>query len=123
MSRRAASSPRPGARNCWSRTGSATLSTSSTQRSGQLRRKWSGNSARKRDAAPNETNRGRHMQYLIGLGGIVLILAIAVLFSANRRWIRLRVVGAAFALQAVIAALVLGTPWGKNVIGAMSTGV
>src|SRR3954471_14642768 len=63
------------------------------------------------------------MQYLIGLGGIVLILAIAILFSANRRWIRLRVVGAAFALQAAIAALVLGTPWGQNVIGAMSTGV
>jgi len=63
------------------------------------------------------------MQYLIGLGGIVVILAIAVLFSSNRRWIRLRVVGAAFALQAGLAALVLGTPWGQNVIGAMSAGV
>jgi CNT family concentrative nucleoside transporter len=63
------------------------------------------------------------MQYLIGLGGIVLILAIAVLFSANRRWIRLRVVGAAFALQAAIAALVLGTSGGQYVIGGMSTGV
>ena len=63
------------------------------------------------------------MHYLIGLGGILLILAIAVLFSANRRWIRLRVVGAAFALQAAIAALVLGTPWGQNGIGAMSAGV
>jgi len=63
------------------------------------------------------------MQFLIGIGGIALILAIAVLFSANRRWIRLRVVGAAFALQAVLAVLVLGTPWGQRVIGAMSTGV
>ena len=63
------------------------------------------------------------MQFLIGIGGMALILAIAVLFSANRRWIRLRVVGAAFALQAVIAILVLGTPWGQRVIGAMSTGV
>ena len=63
------------------------------------------------------------MQFLIGIGGIALILAIAVLFSSNRRWIRLRVVGAAFALQAVIAVLVLGTPWGQRVIGAMSTGV
>ena len=40
------------------------------------------------------------MNYLIGIGGIVLILAIAFLFSSNRRWIRPRVVGAAFALQA-----------------------
>jgi concentrative nucleoside transporter, CNT family len=63
------------------------------------------------------------MQFLIGIGGIALILAIAVLFSSNRRWIRLRVVGAAFALQAVIAILVLGTPWGQRVIGAMSAGV
>ena len=53
------------------------------------------------------------MQYLIGIGGIVLILAIACAFSSNRRWIRLRVVGAAFALQAGLAVLVLDTPWGN----------
>ncbi|HYJ51690.1 MAG TPA: NupC/NupG family nucleoside CNT transporter [Allosphingosinicella sp.] len=63
------------------------------------------------------------MNYLIGIGGIALILAIAFLFSSNRGWIRLRVVGAAFALQAGMAALVLGTPWGQRVIGAMSAGV
>ncbi|HTU09892.1 MAG TPA: nucleoside transporter C-terminal domain-containing protein [Allosphingosinicella sp.] len=63
------------------------------------------------------------MHYVIGIGGIVLILAIAVLFSSNRRWISLRVVGAAFALQALLAAMVLGTPWGQQVIGAMSNGV
>ena len=63
------------------------------------------------------------MNYLIGIGVIVVILAIAVLFSSNRRWIRLRVVGAAFALQAALAVLVLGTPWGRDVIGAMSAGV
>ncbi|HEY5721663.1 MAG TPA: nucleoside transporter C-terminal domain-containing protein [Allosphingosinicella sp.] len=63
------------------------------------------------------------MKILIGLGGIAIILAIAFLLSANRRWIRLRVVGAAFALQAAIAALVLGTSGGQYVIGAMSRGV
>lgn len=62
-------------------------------------------------------------RYLIGVAGIVIILAIAVALSSNRRWIRLRVVGAAFALQAGMAVLVLGTPWGQNVIGAMSRGV
>jgi len=63
------------------------------------------------------------MTYLIGIGGMALILAIAVLFSSNRGAIRLRVVAAAFALQAGIALLVLGTPWGQRVIGAMSNGV
>ncbi len=63
------------------------------------------------------------MNYLIGIGGILLILLIAYAFSANRKWINLRVVGAAFALQALLAAMVLGTPWGQKVIGAMSDGV
>jgi len=63
------------------------------------------------------------MPYLIGIGGMALILAIAVLFSSNRRAIRLRVVGAAFALQAGLALLVLGTSGGQYVIGKMSTGV
>jgi concentrative nucleoside transporter, CNT family len=63
------------------------------------------------------------MKYLIGIGGIMLILAIAFAFSSNRRWIRPRVVGAAFALQAAIAVLVLYTPWGIRAIRAMSDGV
>jgi concentrative nucleoside transporter, CNT family len=60
---------------------------------------------------------------LIGLGGIVLLLAIAVVFSSNWRWIRLRVVGAAFALQIAIAFFVLATPWGERVLAGLSTGV
>jgi concentrative nucleoside transporter, CNT family len=60
---------------------------------------------------------------LIGLAGIALILAIAVLLSSNRRAIRLRVVGAAFALQAGIATLVLYVPAGKAIIEAMARGV
>ena len=57
------------------------------------------------------------------IAGILLILAIAYLLSSNRKAIRLRVIGAAFALQAGFAALVLVTPWGRAVIGAMSRGV
>ena len=60
---------------------------------------------------------------LMGLAGIAVILSIAVLLSSNRRAIRLRVVGAAFALQAAIAILVLYTQWGKAGIQAMSGGV
>ena len=63
------------------------------------------------------------MQTLMGLAGIALILAIAVLLSSNRRAIRLRVVAAAFALQAGIAVLVLYTPWGISLIRAMAFGV
>jgi concentrative nucleoside transporter, CNT family len=60
---------------------------------------------------------------LTSLLGIVLILAIAVLLSSNRKAIRLRVVGAAFALQAGFAALVLYSPPGKVVLKTISDGV
>ncbi len=62
-------------------------------------------------------------QYLLGLAGIVAIILIAVAFSSNRKAINLRVVGAAFALQAALAFLVLKTPWGRSAIKAMSDGV
>ena len=63
------------------------------------------------------------MHILKSLAGMLLILLVAYLLSSNRKAIRLRVVGAAFALQAGFAALVLVTPWGRAVIGAMSNGV
>src|SRR5688500_12734558 len=62
-------------------------------------------------------------QILLGLAGIAVILAIAVALSSNRKAIRLRVVAAAFALQAAIAVLVLYTPWGIAAIQGMSNGV
>lgn len=63
------------------------------------------------------------MQILLSITGMVVILAIAVLLSSNRRAIKFRVVGAAFALQASLAALVLYTSWGKVALNAASTGV
>lgn len=63
------------------------------------------------------------MRILIGLGGIALILVIAVLLSSNRGAIRLRVVGAAFALQAGIAVLVLYVPAGRRALAWLSSGV
>ena len=59
----------------------------------------------------------------IGLAGIVVILGIAVLFSSNRKAINLRIVGAAFALQVVIATFVLYFDAGRAVIDTLSTGV
>ena len=60
---------------------------------------------------------------LLGLAGILVILAIAFALSTNRKAIRLRVVGAAFALQAFIAWLVLYTSWGRAGIESLSSGV
>jgi len=62
-------------------------------------------------------------QYLLGLAGVAAIILIAVAFSSNRKAISFRVVGAAFALQAFIAFLVLRTSGGRATIQAMSDGV
>ncbi len=63
------------------------------------------------------------MGNFIGLAGIVAILGIAVLFSSNRKAINFRIVGAAFALQVVIAATVLYWSGGQKAINALSQGV
>jgi len=60
---------------------------------------------------------------LASLVGILLILGLAFLLSTGKRRIRPRVVGAAFALQALMAFLVLGTTGGRAVIAGMSNGV
>ena len=62
-------------------------------------------------------------KYPLGLLGIVLILGVAVGLSTDRRAIRLRVVGAAFAMQAGIAVLVLYVPAGRAVIDWLARGV
>ncbi len=63
------------------------------------------------------------MQTLFSLLGIALILCLAVLLSTDRKAIRLRVVGAAFALQGGLAALVLYSPPGKIALQTISDGV
>ncbi|WP_448662273.1 NupC/NupG family nucleoside CNT transporter [Sphingomonas sp. CJ20] len=59
----------------------------------------------------------------IGIFGVLAILALAFVLSSNKRAIRLRVVGSAFALQAGIAILVLRTQWGQAALHGMSNGV
>ena len=63
------------------------------------------------------------MQILMSFAGIALILLLAFLLSTDKKAIRLRVVGAAFALQAGIAGLVLATDWGARVLEWMASGV
>jgi CNT family concentrative nucleoside transporter len=60
---------------------------------------------------------------LTGLAGILVILLAAILLSTDRRSIRPRVVGAAFALQAGIAMLVLYVPAGRAMVARMAGGV
>ncbi|MEH3099867.1 NupC/NupG family nucleoside CNT transporter [Sphingomonas adhaesiva] len=60
---------------------------------------------------------------LIGLAGIVVILLLAVLLSADRRAIRVRVVGSAFALQVLIAVVVLYWGPGRAALQGASSGV
>jgi len=59
----------------------------------------------------------------MGIVGIFVLIGIAILFSENRKAINLRTVGAAFAIQAVFAVLVLYVPAGKDILGSVSGGV
>ncbi|WP_285711314.1 NupC/NupG family nucleoside CNT transporter [Erythrobacter oryzae] len=60
---------------------------------------------------------------LLSLVGVLAILGIAFALSSGRRHINLRVVGSAFALQAVTALIVLRTDVGVAVIAGISSGV
>ncbi len=62
-------------------------------------------------------------RFLVGIAGIAVILGIAVLISTDRRAIRLRVVGAAFALQSLIAVIVLYWGPGRAALATASGGV
>ncbi len=62
------------------------------------------------------------MGNFIGLAGIAAIMAVAVLLSSNRRWIRPRIVIPAFLLQAGFALLAFKVEAGRQALGAMSNG-
>lgn len=59
----------------------------------------------------------------MGLIGIVVLLLLAVALSSNRKAIRLRTVGAAFAVQAGLGAFALYVPWGQSTLGGISASV
>jgi len=63
------------------------------------------------------------MQIVMGLIGIIILLSIAVLFSSDRKAIKLRTVGGALLLQMMIPAIVLLTPWGASALNSVSHGV
>ncbi|RUT66935.1 NupC/NupG family nucleoside CNT transporter [Morganella morganii] len=63
------------------------------------------------------------MQLLMSLVGMAALIFIAVLFSSDRRAIKLRTVIGAFIIQVLIGALVLYVPVGRKILLAMSDGV
>lgn len=63
------------------------------------------------------------LQVLWGLGGMALVLVLALLVSVNRRGIRLRPVVLALLVQVVFAVLVLYVPVGQQVLGTLARGV
>ncbi|ANF57816.1 NupC/NupG family nucleoside CNT transporter [Halotalea alkalilenta] len=63
------------------------------------------------------------MNILMGVIGIAVLIGIALLFSENRRAIRLRTVSIAFAIQALIGVVVLYTDWGGQLLQWISNGV
>ncbi|STR56104.1 Nucleoside permease NupC [Klebsiella oxytoca] len=63
------------------------------------------------------------MQIIMGLIGMVVLLAIAVLLSSNRKAINLRTVLGAWIIQVGIGALILYVPAGRTALLAMSNGV
>lgn len=63
------------------------------------------------------------MQLLMSLVGMAALIFIAVLFSSDRRAIKLRTVVGAFIIQVLIGALVLYVPMGRKILLGMSDGV
>lgn len=63
------------------------------------------------------------MQLIMSIIGMAVLIAIAILFSSNRRAIRLRTVGGAFLIQLAIGAFVLYVPAGRSVLQGMSDAV
>jgi len=63
------------------------------------------------------------MSLFMSLVGMVVLIAIAVLLSSNRKAINFRTVGGAFAIQFALGAFVLYVPWGRDLLAGFSNGV
>lgn len=63
------------------------------------------------------------MSLFMSIIGMLVLLGIAVLLSDNRKAIKLKTVGGAFAIQFLLGAFVLYVPWGKDVLARFSNAV
>src|ERR671913_2045234 len=108
MPRRADSCPNSGAGRCWSAKARRKRSNCWTKPPRARHKVWFGSG----HGPVGAGEPWRMNEKLLGIAGVIVILALAWLLSSNRKAIRLRVVSAAFALQAGIAWLVIYTSWG-----------
>lgn len=63
------------------------------------------------------------MQILWGIGGMIVVLSLALALSTNRRAINLRTVGGALAIQVTFGVLVLYWPTGQRALRTVTDGV
>lgn len=63
------------------------------------------------------------MSLFMSLIGMVVLLGIALLLSENRKAIKLRTVGGAFAIQFILGGFVLYVPWGRDLLASFTAGV
>ncbi|MDN3609188.1 NupC/NupG family nucleoside CNT transporter [Vibrio ostreicida] len=63
------------------------------------------------------------MSLFMSLVGMAVLLGIAVLLSDNRKAIKIRTVGGAFAIQFMLGAFILYVPWGQEMLKEFSDGV
>lgn len=63
------------------------------------------------------------MNLLMSIVGMFVLLGIAVLISDNRKAIKLRTVGGAFAIQFLFGGFILFVPWGQKLLNGVSEGV
>jgi CNT family concentrative nucleoside transporter len=63
------------------------------------------------------------MNLLMSIVGMLVLLGIAVLISDNRKAIKLRTVGGAFAIQFLFGGFILFVPWGQKLLNGVSEGV
>lgn len=63
------------------------------------------------------------MSLFMSLVGMAVLIAIAVLLSDNRKAIKIRTVGGAFAIQFALGGFVLYVPWGRDLLAGFSAGV
>ncbi|MCE0494302.1 NupC/NupG family nucleoside CNT transporter [Vibrio salinus] len=63
------------------------------------------------------------MGIVISLVGMAVLIGLAVLISDNRKAIKFRTVGGAFAIQFLLGGFILYVPWGRDLLASISAGI
>lgn len=63
------------------------------------------------------------MGIVMSIVGMAVLIGLAVLLSDNRKAIKLRTVGGAFAIQFLLGGFILYVPWGRDLLASVSAGI